>query len=203
MIGVMDLIKSIAEKVTKAAVDAVDEVKFQAENAVLATSDAVEGVIDTATAGAAKVYGGAKVAWDNLKTAGLFIAFITAPVPTAVGLALFWLMEDSVSQHKKDIDDSVELRSNKRDFERVVGLLKKYGKIPKTAQLSTDFLEMEIDSVEGKVDGVVLVGDFKGQPLSSISNENLEYLSEAAPDDDTKALLESYVSFRKKAEEAK
>lgn len=181
------------------AESAVSNVKYRTESLYGSLANSAEEAVDYTSAKFLKLTAGIVGTYHAIKYAGLSIALITAPVPTLVGMAVLWLMELSIDSVKNDIDSELQDRKKKREFNQVVKLLKKYGKIPETALVETELVKMKINSVTGSVDGVVKEGQFKGVSLSDINDENLSELISTAPDSDTKALLESYVSYRDKA----
>ena len=177
----------------------VEGAKYQAENLYRSATDSVEDVIDFTSATFLKAYAGMIGTYYALKYAGIAVALVTAPVPTLVALAVLWMMELSIDSIKSDIDNELKDGKKKRDFDRVVNTLKKYGKIPQNALVETKFVKMEIDSLRGSVNGVVLAGKFKGVSLNDINDDELLELAAKSPDADTKSLLESYRSYREKA----
>jgi len=177
----------------------VNNAKYRAESLYGSLTNAAEDVLDYTSAKFLKLTAGIVGTYHAIKYAGLSIALITAPVPTLVGMAILWMMELSIDSVKSDIDHELKDKKTKREFNQVVKLLKKYGKVPETAVVETELVEMKINSVTGFVDGVVREGEFKGFSLSDIKDDDLSNLISAAPDNDTRALLESYVSYREKA----
>lgn len=177
----------------------VNKAKYQVENLYHSASDSVEDAVDFTSAMFLKAYAGMIGTYYALKYAGIAVALVTAPVPTLVAIAVLWMMELSIDSIRSDIDSELKEGRKKRDFDRVVNTLKKYGKIPQKALVETAFVKMEIDSVSGSVNGVVLVGKFKGVSLNEISDDDLLELAAKSPDADTKSLLESYRSYREKA----
>ena len=177
----------------------VNKAKYQVENLYHSASDSVEDAVDFTSAMFLKAYAGMIGTYYALKYAGIAVALVTAPVPTLVAISVLWMMELSIDSIRSDIDSELKEGRKKRDFDRVVNTLKKYGKIPQKALVETAFVKMEIDSVSGSVNGVVLVGKFKGVSLNEISDDDLLELAAKSPDTDTKSLLESYRSYREKA----
>lgn len=189
----------VVKRLIDRASDTVDNVKFKTESMYRSTVDSVEDVVDYTSAAFLKAYAGVVGTYHALKYAGLTIALITAPVPTLVAMAILWLMELSIDSVKSNIEHELDDNKKKREFDRVVGILKKYGKIPQTAVVNTEFVEMEIDSVSGSVSGVILQGEYQGISLNEVDDEVLAKLTETSPNKETKSLLEAYSSYRKKA----
>lgn len=181
------------------AESSANNAKYHVESLYSSVTSTAEDMLDYTSAKFLKLTAGIVGTYHAIKYAGLSIALITAPVPTLVGMAILWMMELSVDSVKKDIDSELQDRKKKREFNQVVKLLKKYGKVPETAVVETELVKMKINPVTGSVDGVVRKGQFKGVSLSEINDDDLSSLISTAPDNDTKALLESYVSYRTKA----
>lgn len=187
------------EKILSQADSVVADVKYRAENLFNSASDTAEAALDNAAATFIKAYVGTVAALSYIKWTGLVIASITAPVPTFIAMAMFWLMEISLESVKNNVDGSLKDRKKKREFDRVVSVLKKYGKIPQKAIVETNLVRMQIDSGSGFVDGVIISGAFKDVLLSDLDDDSLISMASTTDDKDTKALLESYVSFRRKS----
>lgn len=189
----------VLKRFLEQASSTVDNAKYQAESMYHSVVDSVEEAVDYTSATFLKAYAGILGTYHAFKYAGLSIALVTAPVPTLVAMAVLWLMELSIDSIKNDIDSELKEKEKKREFDRVVKMLKKYGKIPQTALVETKLVKMEIDSVTGTVNGFVLSGKFKGISLGDIDDNDLLDLASTSPDRDTKSLLESYISYREKA----
>lgn len=175
-----------------------DEIQFMAESTYRSTIDKVDDVVDFTSAAFLKTYAGIVGTFEAIKYAGLTVAIVTAPVPTLVALSILWLMELSIDSAKSDIDKELNNKSKKREFDRIVGLLKRYGKIPKTSIVETEFVHLEIDAVEGNVSGTILKGQHQGKALSEFDEQELINLALSAPDQETKTLLEAYISYSEK-----
>lgn len=188
----------IIKAATEKASSTINELRFQSEKIYQSACDAAEDVRAAAIGTVAKTYAGAVLIFDAIKVAGVTVAFITAPVPTMVGLAVLWLLELGLESIKGDIDSILADSKKQRKFTRVVGLLKKYGKIPETAVVETRLVEMSINSTTGTVRGTILRGEFKGIALDTIGEDDLVELASTAPDSDTRSVIEAYISYRKK-----
>ncbi len=175
-----------------------DGARFKFENIYVSTVSTVEDVVDFTSATFFKACGSVIGTYYALKYAGLTIALVTAPVPTLIAMAVLWMMELSVDSLKTDIDSELKDRAKKRDFDRVVKILKKYGKIPKTAVVETEHMRMEIDSITGSVTGEIRTGFFNtATQLSDVDDENLIAFA-ATRDEETKSLVEAYLSYKTK-----
>jgi len=69
-----------------------------------------------------------------------------------------------------------------------------YGLNPGTAQLGGEWVRLEMNVETGRMDGVVLDGQFRGEKLSGLSNEQLKSLWEACQTDpESVRLLQAYL----------
>jgi len=191
---------TIIDRVSKAASSVAGNVSYQSEKAYQDISNKAAEKIDNASAAFEKAYEGVSGVLSVFRDVGIVVLLISAPVPTAVGVALLWMMKSKLESTAGAIDKDLERKSCKREFDSVVGLLKKYGKVPGTAIVETEHLKMTIDSVSGRVEGKVKTGSQKGKELSAIGIVELEELKNYSPDEDTKKLIEAYASYVDKAE---
>ncbi len=133
---------------------------------------------------------------------GITIIAITAPVPTVIGAAIVWLMAELVFGVANGISNDIDSQKNNKRAARAIKTLKKYGAIPKTATIKTDFIDLQISSEEAKITGTILKGEFEGEKLDDLSVEDIERLIKFAPDDQIKDLFEGYLVFRKNKDKA-
>lgn len=180
---------------SKAAIAKIDSTVQSAKDSVLNTVD--EGV-----SAIKKTYAQVTETLETFATIGVTVALIVAPVPTAVALAIMWIMEQSINAQKKKIDCVTAMKKSDRDFKRVTGLLKKHGLIPQTAIVQTEYLKLEIDSEKNSITGVVLKGANTGMRLNDMDDQTLELFRNAAPDNDTRDLMDAYMSFIKSSQSA-
>ncbi|RRW40506.1 hypothetical protein EGJ52_21285 [Pseudomonas luteola] len=166
------------------------------ETHAVTARDAILDRADSFKGSASKVYAGAIGTIDLITTLGLTFSVIAAPVPTAIGLGLLYLFELQYKQQCRDINNTVVAKWRKREQKRILALLKKHGAIPESALLETEWVRVSINSRTGEIRGTILQGQSKGTPLEQLSLQEIEVLTEHAPDADTKSLLEAYLSFR-------
>lgn len=184
--------KTKVDDMTDSIAGTTEEIYSSAEAKVLNT-------VEIGIATAMKAYTGVVGTIQAFTYAGIAVAVIVAPVPTAVGMAMLWLMGLSIDAAKNDIDTQLKESKKKREFDRAVSLLKKYGRIPSTAIVDTEYLRLEIDSESGTVDGLIKKGEFEKQNLSNLNSSTIESLIDSCPDNDTRDLLEAFKSFKAKA----
>jgi hypothetical protein len=170
----------------------------QAENMTISAINEVSAAVDTGISTRKKAYVTVAGLCSALVTAGIAIAAVTAPVPVAIGLCIFWLMDDAIDRERNSHDDHVIQKSKRREFEKTIKLLKKYGTLPENAKVSTPCIELTMNTRAGTVQGVILQGHYKGQLLENITLCDIQSLISAAPDNDTRALLEAYLKIRLK-----
>ncbi|WP_045861656.1 hypothetical protein [Teredinibacter purpureus] len=184
--------KNKVDDVTNTVAGATEELYISAETRVLNT-------VDSGLATAKKTYTGIVGTIQAFTYAGIAIAFVVAPVPTAVGMAMLWLMELSIDAAKSDIDTQLEESLKKREFDRAVGLLKKYGRIPATAIVETEYVRLEIDSENGTADGIIKKGIFKKQTLSTLDSETINSMINSCPNNESKEIIQAFKAFKAKA----
>lgn len=172
------------------------DTKGKAEEAWLTTRDKMKDQVETLTGAAEKSYLAAKGTLEAFAVSGIVVAAIVAPVPTLAGLAILFIMESSVESAVKGVDQKIRDAKHQRDRDRALALLKKHGKVPAVAHVSTDYLTMELHAETGQADGVVIKGAFRTRKLSSLSGDELQFLRDHAPDHHTAELIDAYVSFQ-------
>ena len=133
---------------------------------------------------------------------GITIVAITAPVPTVIGAAIIWLMAELVFGVANGISNDINSQKNNKRAARAIKTLKKYGAIPKTATIKTDFVNLEISSEDAKITGTILQGEFKDKDIDSLTEEEINRLIKFAPDTQLKDLFEGYLVFRKNKDKA-
>lgn len=129
---------------------------------------------------------------------GITVAAVVAPVPTIIGAAIVWIMASFVINIANDIDNTKE---NKRAL-RAIKALKKYGAIPQTAKVKTEYLDITIDSEKGQIDGMFLKGDFKDKKLNELSVDEINEFINNSKDEHINDLLQGYLVFRESKKEA-
>lgn len=142
------------------------------------------------------MYAGAIGTIDLSTTLGLTLSAIAAPVPTVIGIGLIFLFESQYKLRSEEIDTAIALRQRQRQQARVVALLKKHGGIPESALLETELVTVSVNSRTGEIKGTILQGQFKDRNIEQLSLQEIEVLTEHAPDVDTRSLLDAYLSFR-------
>lgn len=193
-VSVQETVSDVAEASMNAA--------FRVEASVLEARDAALDKVAGATGAAIKAYYGIYGTVRFMAEVGVVVAFVAAPVPAAIGVGLLWLLQWQLHQVGEVVDEVVGDDRSSRKLERITGLLKKYGQIPETATLQTDLVKMAINSSSGEVSGQVLAGEFRGRDLDSLSMEDLGRLVEFSRDEETKSILEAYLSLRNVREQA-
>lgn len=165
------------------------------DSALQSTKDSILDSIDDGVSSVKKTYGRVTETLETFVAVGATVALIVAPVPTAVALAMMWFMEKSIIAQNSKIDSVTAMKKNDREFKRVSGLLKKHGIIPQTAIVETEHLRLEIDAERNTISGVVLKGPNTGLYLNDMDDQTLDVFRNSSPDEDTRQLMEGYMSF--------
>lgn len=165
------------------------------EGNYLSTKDTVINTVDDGIGIVKKTYETVTGALEAFVTVGVSVALVVAPVPTAVALAIMFIMSSSIKEKKDQINSDIESRKKNRDFGRAVTLLKKYGRVPANATTETDYLRLEINAACNKVTGTILQGEHKGARLEDLPDSTILTLLEKTPDKPTGELLKAYLSF--------
>ncbi len=187
-----NLISRAADAVNKASRGAACTV----ETSLLEAKDSVLDKCVSVTGAAVKIYHGVVGTVAMMVELGVVVAAVTAPVPTAIGICLLWLLKWQLNSVSGAVNDAVKEEAANRKLKRVTGLLKKYGSIPETANLKTDTVSMVINSRTGEVTGSVLAGAFKGRDLDSLTDGDLVQLIESSKSQDSKDVFEAYQALR-------
>lgn len=188
--------KRLLDRAMGTDTNAAKHATHKVEVSAVTMRDAILDKADSFKGSASKVYAGAIGTLSLVSTLGLTVSAIAAPVPTAIGLGLLYLFELQYKQQCRDINNTVVAKWRKREQKRILALLKKHGAIPESALLETEWVRVSINSRTGEIRGTILQGQSKGTPLEQLSLQEIEVLTEHAPDADTRSLLEAYLSFR-------
>lgn len=169
---------------------------FAAETAAREAADAAIDKAATVTGTAVKAYEATCMIVSTVASIGVVFVAVTAPVPTAIGVALLWLMERDLKARFRETDRAVKADRDERRLERVTTLLNKYGSIPETALLETKHVRMYVNSRTGSVVGKVLTGEMKDVLLEDLTDADLARLIEYARDEDTRSILSGLQALR-------
>ncbi|WP_434136937.1 hypothetical protein JQR88_24360 (plasmid) [Pseudomonas luteola] len=186
--------KRLLDRVMGTASASAKRVALTIETHAGTARDAIRDRADSFKGSASKVYAGAIGTIDLSTTLGLTLSAIAAPVPTVIGIGPIFLFESQYKLRSEEIDTAIALRQ--RQQARVVALLKKHGAIPESALLETELVTVSVNSRTGEIKGTILQGQFKDRNIEQLSLQEIEVLTEHAPDVDTRSLLEAYLSFR-------
>jgi len=186
--------KRLLDRVMGTASASAKRAALTIETRAVTARDAIRDRADSFKGSASKVYAGAIGTIDLSTTLGLTLSAIAAPVPTVIGIGLIFLFESQYKLRSEEIDTAIALRQ--RQQARVVALLKKHGGIPESALLETELVTVSVNSRTGEIKGTILQGQFKDRNIEQLSLQEIEVLTEHAPDADTRSLLEAYLSFR-------
>lgn len=189
--------QSLYKEASERAGVVAGEVAFKADSAYRSASDSICSAIDHTVAAVVKTGATVVVTAQAFATAGIAVAAVVAPVPTLVGLSVLFIMDIAFDAAKSSLDQELSDRDKKRDFDRVLNILKKHGKIPETAVIKTAFVELNINSTTGSVNGKFLSGRFKNKVLDDLSTQDLIDIMPTL-DKESSSVIEAYLSFRSK-----
>ncbi|AIW22613.1 hypothetical protein F0267_00550 [Vibrio coralliilyticus] len=174
----------------------INSAKSVIEDKYLDTKNSVQCTVDTVSGFAAKTAGAIIGVVDVAVSIGIVFAAFTAPVPAAIGGAIILLGTRQIGNSFDEVNAIKSKNKSERELGKAVQLLKKYGSIPKTAIVETDFLSVTIHAETNTVSGVVRQGTHSGKYLSELSDVELTSLIEHAPNSDTQDILEAYSKYR-------
>jgi hypothetical protein len=157
-----------------------------------AVSSTYNGAMDTVDAAVATAKGVGQGVANVLPVAyygGIAISMVVAPVPTMIGVVALELMcaafQDGVSKET----GRAKRASDQRDIEHKIGMLERYGKLPRNSIVENEFVRLEIDAVEKTTKGEIKTGKYKGRALESLSEDELRYVHEDAPHELTRRMI--------------
>jgi hypothetical protein len=190
----LDSLKKNIKKATSSVSEKMDSAQFHLEKNYLDSKNSVSSTIDDGISLAKRTFNTIYNEIESFKELGISISLIVAPVPTSVFLAILWLKGLNIEEKT----DEEEMIAQKKKYEGIIGLLKKYGKIPQTATIKNDYIEMKMDIDDGEVKGKVLDGDYAGMDLVDLNEDQIKNLLASAPDKETKEILTAWVSYQEK-----
>lgn len=190
----LDSLKKNIKKATSSVSEKIDSAQFHLEKNYLDSKNSVSSTIDDGISLAKRTFNTIYNEIESFKELGISISLIVAPVPTSVFLAILWLKGLNIEEKT----DEEEMIAQKKKYEGIIGLLKKYGKIPQTATIKNDYIEMQMDIDDGEVKGKVLEGDYAGMDLVDLNEDQIKNLLASAPDKETKEILTAWVSYQEK-----
>ncbi|MGF6282170.1 hypothetical protein ABH908_000345 [Pseudomonas frederiksbergensis] len=173
---------------TRSITSSVDATYTGARDSVLDARDKVVGTVTGVVDGVANVTGAALMI-------GIVVAPIIAPVPTLIGAVILLIIGHEFESAGERASEVTIAKRERRKFERAVTLLQRYGEIPETALLESDFVRLQINTRSCAVEGTILAGEYEGQSITALSREELDTLEAHAPDRDTKKILTAYRGF--------
>lgn len=171
------------------------------ESTVLSAKDAVLDARDDALGSVIRKVGqatdiGRMIVYSDLGSIPVSIGMVFAPVPIGIGVGILFLAEMALGGSLDKIEEGLEQSKARRKFDRTVGLLQKYGKIPATSVLESEHIRLEIQAKPVSVTGLVKSGQFEGRRAEHLETHELEQLLEAYKDPDTQEIVKAYQKFR-------
>lgn len=171
------------------------------ESTVLTTKDALLDARDDAIGSVVRKVGhatdiGRMVVYSDFGSIPVSIGMAFAPVPIGIGIGILCLAELALGGSLDKIEEGLEQSKERRKFDRTVGLLQKYGKIPATSVLETEHIRLEIQAKPVSVTGIVKTGKFEGRCAEHLETQELEQLLDSCHDQDTQEIVKAYQKFR-------
>jgi hypothetical protein len=195
------MIKHVDKSLIKKATALAEETRFQVETQLTQSIDDAKNKIDKAGDALLEPYYKIVHSLETLKILGVTISAVVAPVPTFVGLGLIWYLDYEYENFKENRKLTLEDKKKDRELNRIVKQLNKYGKIPETAIVETEYLILSIDTKNGQMDGVLKQKGFlfdKETKLSDITDSEIIDYGTKCQDSETLKLLDAYLNNRNK-----
>lgn len=183
----VDVGVSTKETVVSIGSAAVD-LGITAKDAVTDTADAVVGYAT------AVVNVGVTVA-KVLPFAGIAIAMVVAPVPTAVGITIIELLAAIGESHFSKVEEELAAKKIARENGRTIDKLANYGDIPSTAIVETESASLKLDIATGTIEGTVKARDNSRFDIAGMTESQLRKFA-ADADIETSGLITAYLKFR-------
>jgi hypothetical protein len=198
--------KNFASAALKKAAEAVSPVTS-------ATSKMASSAIDQATGVAMDIENGYKKAAEVLQQtkdsvintgktmaamtvfiieAGAVIAPFVAPVPVIVGVTILALLSHAL---RISLDEN-QNQAERKKAQRLAKIISRYGKIPETATVRTDYLDLTINSKTGEVGGKVRQEGKIWIDLGQMSTSDLQSLKLNINCSESAALLDALLALR-------
>lgn len=198
--------KSIARAALKKAAKAISPIKSASGKVATAALDKAAGVAMGVENGCKKATGALHQTKDSLVNtskmmaamtlliieAGAVIAPIVAPVPVAIGLTIMALLTHAL-RHSLDENKS---QAERKKAERLAKIISRYGKIPETASVRTDYLDLTINSKTGEVSGKVRQEGNLWIDLGRLGVADLQSLKLNINCSESAALLDALLALR-------
>jgi hypothetical protein len=92
---------------------------------------------------------------------------------------------------QENMDEGERLKA-----QRLANIIKRYGKIPETAQVRTDYLDISINSKTGDVSGMIRQEGKMWVDLGELSQADIQSLKSNINCPDSVALLEALLALR-------
>jgi hypothetical protein len=192
--AVVGTLEAQVQSAKNAVVGTIESTVLTAKDAVLDARDEALGSVVRGVGLATDI--GRVVVYSELGAIPVSIAMMVAPVPVGIGVGILFLAEMTLGGSLDKIEEGLEQSKARRKFDRTVGLLQKYGKIPATSVLESEHIRLEIQSKPVSVTGLVKTGKFEGRRAEHLETHELEQLLESYKDQDTQEIVKAYQKFR-------
>lgn len=192
--AVVGTIGAQVQSAKNAVVGTIESTVLSAKDSVLDARDDALGSVVRSVGVATDI--GRAVVYSDHGSIPVSIAMIFAPVPVGIGVGILFLAEMTLGGSLDNIEEGIEQSKARRKFDRTVGLLQKYGKIPATSVLESEHIRLEIQAKPVSVTGLVKKGKYEGRRAEHLETQELEELLEAYKDPDTQEIVKAYQKFR-------
>lgn len=204
--GLLDSVTGAASSAADGITDAGNAVALTVESGARRVVDSAMDAKDLTIIGAAGLVGDT---WSKAagvlkfpflgEIVGIAVGVGLMPIPVGIGLGLLMLIDSQIEGKQAQIQAHADQSIKRRNKERVLEMMNKYGEIPETAIIETKMLKVSINSSKGTISGVVKSGDFKGKKLEELDHHGFFMLIQSCGDDEeSRQVLESLERIRLK-----
>lgn len=192
--AVLGTIEAQVQSAKNAVVGTIESTVLSAKDSVLDARDDALGSVVRKVGQATDI--GRMIVYSDLGSIPVAIGMVFAPVPIGIGVGILFLAEMALGGSLDKIGEGLEQSKARRKFDRTVGLLQKYGKIPATSVLESEHIRLEIQAKPVSVTGLVKTGTFEGRRAEHLETHELEQLLDIHKDPDTQEIVKAYQKFR-------
>ena len=181
-------ITSVSNKMASAALDQVAGVAMEVENGYKKATETIQQTKDSLvntskTMAAMTVF---------IIEAGAVIAPFVAPVPVIIGVTILALLTHAL---RISLDEN-QNQAERKKAQRLAKIISRYGKLPETATVRTDYLDLTINSKTGEVSGKVRQEGKIWVDLGQLGIADLQSLKVNINCSESAALLDALLALR-------
>ncbi|MDK9793855.1 hypothetical protein [Vibrio sp. D431a] len=199
-----ELVSESLDTTTTAITDASNNVKLSISKTVASADNKVQKTLDETdillTRLVSHASDAAVVAGASAVGVGISSLLVTPIIPGAFPLFVAIAAIESMmmfSDMSMRTTSKIKKEEKSLQLKRVAKGLKRYGVVTEDAVFKSDKVEVEIDSLNGEIDGVILKGEYKGIRLSDMDKDEIvNLIDHKGTDKETKEFLKLYTKFR-------